>query len=736
MLLLCIFSLTIFIGSFLLFLIQPMFAKVLLPYLGGAPAIWTTCMVFYQLVLLGGYAYANFLTRINNVLAQIAIHSVILISVLLFLPIQMPAREMAPSEQLPIVWLLTTLLCAVGLPFFAVSTNASLMQKWFSYTNHASAKDPYYLYAASNIGSFVALWSFPLLVEPLLDFGHQSQVWVYGYYGLMGGIFCCSLYLLAMNGVRGKKGTPPVLHKNLIGITASQRANWTFLSFIPSSLMLGLTHYVSTDLTPIPLFWIIPLSLYLLTFIIAFSKGTNKFIPIMRVLCGPCIIAALLSSSLSVSSSLIVHVIALHIITFFMIGLIAHEQIAAERPDTLFLTEYYLWISVGGVLGGVVNAIFAPIIFNTYLEYPLILALSLLIIQPNSASIRIKKEIILFCVVGLATYAVYSFLIKSNQDKEINSNLIKVMCLSLGNIILLKRKVALCLFAIFMVIILQYHSDYTHSILYRDRSFYSVHQVTQTEEFIKYSHGTTIHGIQNRNKINACEPLSYYSRIPGAPVGEVFDATSSKNFHKIAAVGLGAGTVAAYAKSTQVWDFFEIDPLVKKIAKESGFFTYLTDCVTSNITINIIIGDGRLEIQKKPVSSYDLILLDAFSSDSIPMHLITQEAFAVYLQKMKSDGILIINLSNRYLDLIPIVSRIAAQHQYTALYKEHIIDKSRYESKEIPESISSSVWLMMTRDQTIIDNLKSLEWSSHKSVKDISIWTDHHASILSAIRNK
>jgi hypothetical protein len=388
-----LFALTLFISASLLFCIEPMIAKMILPVLGGSPSVWSTCMVFFQGVLLTGYAYAYAMTAWLGLRRQVALHFGVLLLPLLVLPFAItPGTVRAPSpDSNPSVWLLGLLLTSVGLPFFVGASTAPLLQKWFAETRHPAAKDPYFLYGASNLGSLIALLGYPILMEPSLRLAQQGLLWAVGY-----GVLAALTLICAVLVLRAPRALPHAIDESLSGAAAShplvrQRLSWVAFAFIPSSLLLGVTTYLSTDVASIPLFWIIPLALYLVTFVLAFSR--REILPFRertRALRLAILVLVLVTCLHSVQAIFV----PLHLLVFFLAALVCHGELARRRPSVRHLTEFYLAISLGGVLGGVFNALIAPVVFDRVVEYPLAMVLACLALPASpGANSRLRSPV-------------------------------------------------------------------------------------------------------------------------------------------------------------------------------------------------------------------------------------------------------------------------------------------------------------------------------------------------------
>jgi spermidine synthase len=736
---LLVFALAIFVSATLLFLVQPMFTKMVLPLLGGAPGVWNTCLVFYQAALLTGYAYAHVAPRYLGVRRQAVFHVALLILIVFTLPIGISHGWTPPLTSNPVLWLLLLLSVSVGLPFFVISTTAPLLQKWFAHTGHAHAHDPYFLYGASNLGSLLALMCYPVLVEPYLRLGHQAWVWAGGYLLLIGLISLCALMLWRSAGAGA--GAASELAETLAAaapfrpaappLTLSQRCWWVLLAFAPSSLLLGVTSYISTDIASVPLLWVIPLALYILTFVLVFARRPLLPHRLMLFLEPYLIILAAITFFLPIKGIFLL--LPLYLLTFFMIAMVCHGELMKARPPASQLTEFYLWMSVGGVLGGVFNALVAPMVFNSVIEFPLIIVLACLL-RPGQASEAGKSnnqlEDYLRPLLFAVTLAGMAWGLKGlpNQWQTLASVLVACLvgaiCYSFR---LRPRRFALGV-GVLILSGLWFQAG-SNQVLLRERNFFGVLKVTLSGDgqYHVLHHGTTLHGSQSLDPARRREPLSYYYRL--GPLGQVCAAYEGKDAKKkVAIVGLGTGTVACYAQPGQQFTFYEIDPAVERIARDPRYFTFLQDCPAK---YEVVLGDARLSLQQAPDSCYDMIILDAFSSDAIPVHLMTREALALYRAKLNKGGILLFHISNRYLDLKPVLGALARDAGWISLCQSDV----KMTIKELAEQKKSSSWVVMARD---LDDLARLDpgarWQSLSGTTREVLWTDDFSNILAVFK--
>ncbi|MFO0947831.1 MAG: fused MFS/spermidine synthase [Planctomycetota bacterium] len=727
-----LYGFTIFLSATLLFLVQPMFAKMVLPMLGGTPAVWNTCMVFFQAMLLAGYSYAHATTSLLGVRKQAILHCVLVLLPLLVLPIAVADGWSPPTEGNPVGWLLLLLTVSVGLPFFVVSTTNPLLQKWFADTGHPAARDPYFLYAASNLGSMLSLLAYPVLLEPNLRLAIQSDLWTYGYLLLVVLIIVCAFVLRrakpgAVSATVGESTQENTLSSQ---VTLGRRLRWIALSFVPSSLMLGVTTYITSDIASVPLLWIVPLALYLLTFIIVFSS--KPIIPhAWMVAAVPWLVLpmAIGMASLDLNFSLLL----LIPVTFFVLAMVCHGELALDRPDTGHLTEFYLWMSLGGVLGGMFNALLAPVIFSSVVEYPLAIVFACLLCpalkkQDSSSRARAMDLILPAGLAALTGLLIHQFL--RDPDPPVTTKLVIFGVPAMICFAFKERPVRFGLGIAAILFVGRTHTALQHELLYTERSFFGIHrvQVDKKHEYHLLAHGTTFHGRQSLDPKRQCQPLAYY--YPTGPIGDVFrEIGQQPGVTSIGLIGLGAGGMVAYSKPGQHFVYYEIDPAVKRIAEDPRFFTFLSHCVQG--TYEVILGDGRLRLVEAPEKQFQLIILDAFSSDSIPMHLVTREALQLYLSKLADGGVLAFHISNRYLDLEPVVAALAELEGLVCLTRA---DRTP-SGKEAEEGKAASQVVVMARQRSDLKRLADdPEWVPAKRLSYVAPWTDDFSNILGILK--
>ena len=747
-----VFSLTLFVSAGFLFLVEPMVGKIILPLLGGTPAVWNTCIMFFQAMLLAGYGYAHLTSKYLSFRRQLALHGILLLLACVMLPVGINRAWILPATN-PIATVLILLSFSVSLPFFVLSSSAPLLQKWFAQTGHPSAKDPYFLYSASNLGSVLALLAYPTIMEPSLTIKAQSILWAAGY-GLFAILtLTCAVLTKKSFSVCFPEDAPRRDTQEILGTpahciddaplpTLRQRLSWLALAFIPSSLMLGVTTFFTTDIAAIPLFWIVPLTIYLLTFIITFARTTPVLHRIMIRLLPPGIILLLFYIFSSIDPPVWFNFL-IHLSTFFIAAMVCHGELARSRPSTRHLTEFYLIMSLGGVLGGVFNALIAPVAFSDVAEYPIALCLAALFIpaiSPRIARVTIKTwllDIGYAILLGLLTvwlvtkWPIWEFDLESvssylgmKHDTLHTTITFAIPALLCYAVAFVKRPVRFGLAVAAFALACTFYADWGGEVVHKGRSFFGVLTVYNdtSGKYRSFLHGTTLHGKQSLDPETRLEPLTYFHRQ--GPVGQLLTEFSGEKAKKnVAVLGLGIGTLAAYGEKGQDFTFYEIDPAVKDIAANPVYFTFLQNC---EATYRIVLGDGRLKIEEAGNKGYGLIILDAFSSDAIPVHLLTREALHLYLTKLEDTGIIVFNITNGYLSAEPLLESLAKDAGLAALLQDDGYDKSigKFGSK----------WVIMSRSADNFGNLRYDDrWQILEGWKSVPVWTDDFSNILGVI---
>ena len=729
-----LFALTLLVGAALLFVVQPMIAKMVLPLLGGSPAVWNTCMVFFQATLLAGYAYAHASTTWLRARRQAAVHAGLLLLPLFLLPLGISGAWVSsvPTATNPAPWLLGLLLATVGIPFFVVSSTAPLLQRWFAMSGHPTAGDPYFLYGASNVGSMLALLGYPLVVEPSLSLARQSAFWTMGYGMLVMLSLACAWMVWKTSHVDPKAAELLVDFDGTGRPGVALWIRWVALAFVPSSLMLGVTMYLTTDLAPIPLLWVIPLALYLLTFILVFAR---RPIPphswMVRALPMAVVVLAQIMC-LKTTQSLFIPV---HLLTFFAVAMVCHGELVRHRPPARHLTAFYLAMSLGGVLGGIFNALVAPIAFVWVAEYPLALCLACLALPVAGRLIARPMDraldVIIPLAIGVLLSGVVMLLIRYGW--QINSLGLKFgFGLAAFVCYIFKDRPVRFALGIGAVLLASHSTDNNlyGRILCRERNFFGVLLVAQDDQgyYRRLIHGNTVHGQQSLDPGRHREPLTYYHRT--GPIGQVFEWFAARPARRnVAVIGLGAGTLACYATPDQCWTFYEIDPAIARIARDPRYFTYLSDSLARSS--EVVLGDARLRLRDAPAAGYGLIVLDAFSSDAIPMHLLTREALRLYRGKLADGGLIAFHISNRYIDISPVLGILARD----AGLVHRIRDDSAITPEQGRAGKDRSIWVVMAAHGADLGALlQDTRWKEAKSRPDQAAWTDDWSEIFTHLK--
>src|SRR5262244_3971437 len=654
--LLATFTAAITLSAALLFMVQPMFTKMVLPRFGGAPSVWSVAIVYFQTALLAGYAYAHVLTRYAGPRASVVIHLAVMIAALFALPLSIPTGWDRPPEAAQALWLMGLFTASIGLPFFALAANSPLLQAWFARTDHPAAKDPYFLYAASNVGSFLALVSYPIVIEPFVRLGDQAWWWSIG--------FCFLIALLAGCGAlrwrapdedarAGGADAPP---------TWKDAGFWVARAAVPAGLLVAVTAHISTDVAAVPLLWVLPLALYLLTFVIVFAR--RPIVPHWLVVAvQPAFVIALVAVIIFDPVKTIVVLLAVHLSVFFVNALMCHGELARTRPAPRHLTAFYLWISAGGLIGGVAAGLIAPHVFDWVAEYPILIALAVLCRPGLALPDGRHRRYLLFgglaaAVLVLIVCALYPVVL---GETAFNWTVGALLAASV-----LVWRAPLPFAAVIAFVLLVNHSIVEQAGAVSVRSFFGVAKITETTDgqFRLLQHGTTLHGGQRIREANgqlaAIDPpelLLYY--WDGSAISETFAAVRARVDRPIrfAVIGLGAGSLACRAAPDDTVHYYEIDTAVIRIARDPYLFSFLWVCRPD---VPIILGDARLTLAEAPDGAYDLIIVDAFSSDAIPIHLLTREAMAIYLKKLSAHGVVVLHVTNRHLELLSVVASIAS----------------------------------------------------------------------------
>jgi len=727
-----LFVIAVFTSAALVFMVQPMVAKLVLPQLGGSPAVWNTSMAFFQAALLVGYGYAHVLQKLGTVRRQIIVHIIALALAGLTLPLRISGLLGDPSSTAPTLWLLGVLTLSIGLPFAILSATAPLVQAWYARTVRGEgATEPYALYAASNLGSLLALLAYPILMEPLLTLQAQRLTWSGGYLAFV--LILASLALLVWR-IASARADEAV--ETAAAVTATpaptwrQWLVWIALAAVPSSLMLGVTTHLATDVASAPFLWVAPLALYLITFIIAFQTR-----PLISPYWALLLQAAALPACLFLAplqGNEMPLILLVNLTCFFFSALVCHQALVARRPDPSHLTEFYLCMSIGGVVGGSFNAFVAPMLFNWVLEYPLVLVLAGLARPWRWGKLSYwETGVLIMGVICAIAAAVLTGKIGDLMTFDSMFTLKILLCATLIAAFVLRER-GLAFTAMLAALAIGSHALGDRAeVISTERSFFGVLRQTRATvpglggEVRLLAHGTTLHGAQAVDPRYRCRPLVYYA--PETPIGQVFKTSEAmKPALRVGAVGLGTGSVAAYSRPTDHLTFFEIDPLVIDIAHRTGDFTYTTDCAKG--PVDFVLGDARLTLEKQPAASFDILLIDAFSSDAVPAHLMTVEAVKGYLTKLKPDGVLVLHLSNRNLELrSPAMAVAKAAGGYALLQRHRAADTSpRY--WESGEDV-----LIIGRSPAALAAFEADDRWQRADARGTKPWTDDYTNLVGAL---
>ncbi len=727
-----LYSFALLVSAALLFLLEPMVGKFVLPLLGSAPEVWPTTVLFFQAVLLAGYAFAHVTSRLPA-RRQAVLQIGLIVAAAAVLPIGVPDST-PPEGENPIPWLVALLAITAGLPFFALAALGPMLQRWLAGTRHRAARDPYFLFAASNGGSLLGLLAYPLVLEPQLSLGGQGRAWSLGYVLAFALVVASAALLWLQPSVRPAPA-PAALAPEPERVDWRRRLLWLVLAAVPSSLMLGTSTYLTRDVSPIPLLWAVPLALYLLTFVVAFSPWTNaerltvlgrRLLPFAAILMTYTLV---IGAQKPLAALLLIHLGGLTIA-----GLLCHGRLAAGRPATDRLTEFYLWVALGGALGGAFTAVISPLVFPGLVEYPLAIVAACLL-RPTPPKKRPELlEFLLgdpratkamdFVVPLLVGGVVTAGLVASGELQAVEGAVAGVACgLALN---LSRRPIRFALVLGAMLIAATIADAVIDDVLDRDRSFFGIYRVVASEEGALHQlySGTTLHGVQ-RAGAPPPEPLSYYG--PSSPSGQAFAQLPESTTRRVAAVGLGTGSLACLQRPGTRLTFYEIDPTVVRIARDPRFFTFLRDCP---VRPPIVTGDGRRSLEREPAGSFGLVAIDAFNSDAIPLHLITREAIELYVSRIAPRGSVLFHLTNRYLRLEPVLGNIAAELDLVCRIRVHTPFEAQQE-----RGYQKSTWALLTRRPTDLGAIRlDRRWTPCTVDPSARTWTDDYSNPLEVIR--
>jgi SAM-dependent methyltransferase len=726
------FAPTIFLSAFLLFCCEPMVGKMTLPLLGGAASVWITCLLFFQLMLLAGYGYAHALERYANVRTQMLMHGALMLAAMFFLPIHFSGRPDASASAHPTLWLLGMLMRYVAVPFCIVSTTAPLLQNWLSKTSTASGKDPYFLYAISNAGSLLALVLYPVVIEPRWGVRLQGRSWGVAYGLLVLSVIAAALgvrrHLTVAASAKRKRGSAQP--QETPAGTVKQRAFWLAAAFVPSGLMLAVTNHMLVNLASMPFLWVVPLALYLLTFMIAFARRFHISLRVLSVIVPVILLVMvpLVAVSRPFGRETLWYVLGSHMLVLFAGALLCHTALASRRPDTSQLTEFYFWVALGGALGGIFVAIVAPFVFSTVVEYPLLFATIAFFRDTRETGSKITLgDWIHPAAMGLFVAAGwYAFKWASvDVTADVKTSLSVGAVLALVAYLAQRRRIRFALTVAVMIagyrLALPKFLD-DAQILHIDRDFFGIKKVVfdVDSNMRKLLHGDTLHGVESMDPSLSGQPLSYYHET--GPAGDIMKLISVRAKQHVAVVGLGTGSMAGYAGPDRHITFFDIDPQVYDIAFH--FFTYLRRCGDE---CDVVFGDGRLSIEKARDGEFDVLMLDAFNSDSIPAHLVSREAVRMYLTKLKPDGLILFHVSNRYMDVESLATAVALD--------AGLQGRVRYDDDEEAPGKATSDYVVVARHSEDFGELNEDEnWTTIEKPNGIQPWTDDYSNMLAIVR--
>lgn len=737
------FAATIFVSATLLFACQPLVARMIVPLLGGAPSVWIVCSLCFQALVLGGYAYAHVVSSRLSIRAQVVLQVAIIAIALMTLPVSIDEkRALELTARSYSLGVLAVLLRSVGLPFFVLSTSAPLVQRWFA---EAGEKDPYFLYAASNAGSMLALLGYPFVIEPLLGLADQSRALFFGYaaYGVLIAICAVTLVRRARNAPAEAKSRSSIEDVDPTPESErwKQRLVWLGLSFAPSSLLLGVTDFITTDIASIPLLWVVPLATYLATFIVAFAKKevlSRRFVS--RAFAFMAVVTVMSMIAEVVRPAWLI--VMFHVGLLFIAGVACHGALAVRRPHVSRLTEFFLLMSVGGVLGGIFNGLVAPAIFRDLYEYPIAIfaaglgralvvkddpetktesparGLGIGLVLPASALLltlivrAVKKDVSIpaYAVLfGLA--AVIAFVWSGSRPTRFAAAIAGLLFCTIG------------------------FGPSASDLIHKERDFFGTLKVRTVDDgkFRILTFGTTIHGAQYTDQARSRSPVINFH--PSGPAGDLLGPLPEDPSYvsapprRIGVIGLGIGGLTGYARPSDEWTYFELNPAIVRVAKEH--YTLLST-MPEHTKLEIEIGDARLRLRDGAAARFDVLVMDAFSSDAIPVHLMTREAIAVNVRAMVPGGLLIAHVSNRHLALAPVVAALASDAGLHAIV--------RWDGEVSPEQKigfkTPSLWTAMSADQAALDAIsaKNPNWKPLKPRPGQKIWTDDYADVLGAMK--
>ena len=733
-LLLAVFVLTTFLSASLLFSIQPIFAKMVLPVLGGAPSVWAVALMFFQGALLAGYAYAHLLIRLVPLRSTGFVHAAVVMVAALVLPIGLPTSLGEPPSGDPTLWQLQLFAVGIGLPFLAVSANAPLLQAWYAASGAPDSRDPYFLYGASNLGSLLALLGYPFVLEPVLGLTELSRMWSLGYGVLLAALVVCFLMVRGHTAEATGATSGTAARPDGSRSTLADRLAWIGLALVPAALLTAFTTHIATDIASAPLIWVIPLALYLLTFVLVFRD--RSLVPRWLLLPAHLVaVVAALFVMAQVKESGWFLMSGAGLGAFLTTALVAHRTLYERRPEASRLTEFYLLMSLGGVLGGLFSALVAPRLFSEVLEYPLLIALGVLC-RPGMLDWRRwtglgpQLALVLGLVWSATIVAPWASAQLGNAFWGYGATAAMIGALGLVMLISWRHPPLMAGLALAIVVAVSTRSSHVHHGE-AWRSYFGVYRVMTSDDgdYRILRHGTTLHGAQRirdeeGNETDDVTPATYYH--PESPMARALDATRATTEAKgttmrVGIVGLGTGSLACHSKPGETWRYFEIDPLMVEISLILGGFTFLNQCLPSP---DIVLGDARLTLAKEQPAVFDILIVDAFSSDAVPVHLLTAEAISLYLSRISDSGAVVLHISNRYLELAGVVAATVAKvpGAHATLIDDDVSDGSYASSR--------STIAVLAKSAAALDVYRKIEGAQTLEAKGQRAWTDDSSDIL------
>jgi SAM-dependent methyltransferase len=712
-----LFTLTIFLSASLLFFVQPLFARIVLPAIGGSPAVWTTAMLFFQTVLLGGYLYAHFSVRYLSVPVQVLLHLAIWGAALAFLPPALPKGWELDAARPVALQTLGLFALGVGVPFALLSSNAPLIQSWYARSGGPSAEDPYFLYGASNLGSMLALLAFPLVAEPLFGASEIARGFAAGFVALGLGLATCGGLVFGRSRVKAE--TP---RAQSVGPTPYVMLYWGILAFVPSSLMLAVTSKISTDIGAVPLVWVIPLALFLLSFVVSFRKTTpvagQGFTRVTQLagVAALCLMTGAFGDYLSPVAT------AVLVLCFFAIAIWAHRALYEARPEAGHLTTFYVVMSVGGAMGGLFNSILGPVLFTDHVEGPITLLVVLVLVFGKSLGLtagHARRGVALGLPAGVAATGLA--LAGGGAPLFLGGAILAALAV----LVLLRPALPALVLAGGCAVIFPVGIAGPDDRLFADRSFFGLHRVIDRDGIRLYTNGTTVHGAQRLADMGAERPLPITYYHPAAPMGQVMRSVIGQQADRVGIVGQGVGSLACYARDGQDWHFYEIDAMVDRVARDPALFGFLSACTPDAPTH---LGDARVVLAGQADLAFDVLVIDAYSSDAVPVHLTTREAMELYLDRLAPGGVLLFHISNRYYDIGLPLGRSAEAlgvHGWRQLSSKDASDDPGYRQSDV---------VMIARDPADVAALVETGAWQRLSSDNGPVWTDDRADPLSILK--